>query len=93
MAKKIVITHDGKDYTLEFNRRTVRQMEANGFVVNTDKPMTMVLDLFHGAFAMHHRNIQRDKTEAHPTSCLTLRSNMLSQAAVWAATPQVTKFL
>ena len=64
MAKKIVITHDGKDYTLEFNRRTVRQMEANGFVVNTDKPMTMVLDLFHGAFAMHHRNIQRDKTEA-----------------------------
>lgn len=64
MAKKIVITHDGKDYTLEFNRKSVKQMEASGFVVNTDKPMTMVLDLFHGAFAMHHRNIQRDKTEA-----------------------------
>ena len=33
MAKTINFTYEGKDYTLEFTRRTIRQMEDEGFVV------------------------------------------------------------
>lgn len=63
MAKQIVVTYDNKDYTLEFNRRTIRSMEASGFKVDTDLPLTMILTLFHGAFQMHHRKVTQDFTE------------------------------
>lgn len=57
MAKQIVLTHKGVDYTLEFNRKTVRQMEANGFVIDKETPATMITELFKGAFLMHYRRI------------------------------------
>lgn len=63
MAKQIVITYNGSDYTLEFNRKVVRRMEEGGFVVNTDKPATMITELFRGAFQMHHRKISPDLVE------------------------------
>lgn len=63
MAKQICITYDGRDYTLEFNRKTVKQMESNGFEIDTGKPATMILDLFRGAFQMHHRRIQPELVE------------------------------
>lgn len=63
MAKKIIITYNDRDYTLEFNRRTVRQMEESGFRIDTDKPASMILDLFRGAFQMHHRNLRPDQVE------------------------------
>lgn len=63
MAKQIVITYMGNDYTLEFNRKTVRRMEESGFVVDTNKPATMITDLFKGAFMMHHRKISPDLVE------------------------------
>lgn len=58
MAKQIVITYEGVSYTLEFNRKTVRSMEDRGFVINTDKPATMIQDLFRGAFQMHHKRME-----------------------------------
>ena len=63
MAKQIVITYNDKDYTLEFNRRVVRNMEAAGFVVDTNKPASMITDLFRGAFQMHHRKISPELVE------------------------------
>lgn len=63
MAKKIIITYNDRDYTLEFNRKTVRQMEESGFKVDTDRPASMILDLFRGAFQMHHRAIRPDQVE------------------------------
>lgn len=63
MAKQIVLTYDNKDYTLEFNRKTVRRMEESGFVVDTNKPYTMITELFRGAFQMHHRNIRPELVE------------------------------
>jgi hypothetical protein len=62
MAKQLTFTYNGKDYTLGYTRRTVRQMEANGFVSAqiSDKPMTMLPDLFAGAFLMNHRFVTRD---------------------------------
>jgi hypothetical protein len=62
-AKQIVITYNDRDYTLEFNRRVVRNMEASGFVVDTNKPASMITDLFRGAFQMHHRKISPELVE------------------------------
>lgn len=63
MAKQIVITYKGNDYTLEFNRKTVKRMEESGFVVDTEKPATMITNLFRGAFQMHHKRISPDLVE------------------------------
>lgn len=63
MAKQIVIAYKGNDYTLEFNRKTVRRMEESGFVVDTNKPATMITDLFRGAFQMHHKRIDPNLVE------------------------------
>lgn len=66
MAKQIIVSHEGKDYTLEFTRRTVQQMEAEGFVAqDVDvKPMTILPSLFAGAFKAHHKWVKRDVIDA-----------------------------
>ena len=58
--KQIVFEWDGKEYTLEFNKKTVRDLERDGFVAGqvSDKPMTMFPMLLHGAFQMHHRKLK-----------------------------------
>lgn len=62
MAKQLTFTYDGKDYTLEFTRRTVAEMEKKGFIASdiTDKPMTNLPALFAGAFLAHHRFVKED---------------------------------
>lgn len=62
MAKQITFTYKGTDYTLEFTRRTVQDMEREGFVVDEvqSKPMSALPALFAGAFKAHHRFIKRD---------------------------------
>ena len=54
---------EGNSYTLEFNKRTVKAMERNGFKMDTDYPYTMVDDLFRGAFQMHHKGMMRERIE------------------------------
>ena len=62
MSKQITFSYNGKDYTLEFTRRTIRQMEETGFNIQeiSEKPMTMLPDFFAGAFRANHRNVSRD---------------------------------
>ena len=36
-------------------------MENNGFVLNLDRPNTMIDSLFYGAFQMYHKRIDREK--------------------------------
>ena len=62
MAKQLTFTYDGKDYTLEFTRRTVAEMEKKGFIASdiTDRPMTTLPALFAGAFLAHHRFVKED---------------------------------
>lgn len=57
MAKTITLTYKDATYTLEFTRRTVARLEANGFVLNEigDKPATMIPLLYEGAFLAHHK--------------------------------------
>ena len=64
-AKNIVLTYEDKKYTLEFNRKTIRAMERQGFVASKleDMPMSMIMHLFSGAFMMHHRNITENEVD------------------------------
>lgn len=63
MAKTINIDYKGKEYTLEFNRNSVKALERSGFNVSefTTKPVSTIEALFHGALKMHHPAISRDK--------------------------------
>lgn len=62
MAKQISFEYDGKQYTLEFTRKSIEIMERQGFNINdiADKPMTTLPALFAGAFIAHHRFVKRD---------------------------------
>lgn len=57
MAKQLKFMYGEKDYTLEFTRKTVTEMEKKGFVASEveNKPMTTLPALFEGAFLAHHR--------------------------------------
>ena len=57
MAKQLNFEHKGKEYTLEFTRESVKQMEREGFVAGdiVTKPMNTLPKLFAGAFKAHHR--------------------------------------
>ncbi len=62
MAKQILFEYEGKDYTLEFTRKSIETMEKRGFVVNDimTKPVSTLPTLFAGAFLAHHRFVKRD---------------------------------
>lgn len=57
MAKQLNFEFEGKEYTLEYTRESVKQMEREGFVANDilAKPMNTLPKLFAGAFKAHHR--------------------------------------
>lgn len=65
MAKQIRFEYEGTRYTLEFNRNVIRNMERRGFVVDDiqTKPMTVLPELFAGAFIMHHPYLKRDRID------------------------------
>ena len=62
---KINLTHNKTEYTLEFNRQSVKTMEGQGFRLDeiTNMPMTMIPMLFHGAFYKNHKGIKRNLVE------------------------------
>ncbi len=59
---KIAITHEKNTYELEFNRKSVRMMEGQGFNIDalTEQPVTMIPMLFYGAFSKNHTGIKRN---------------------------------
>ena len=62
MSKQLNFKYNGTEYTLEFTRKSVEQMEKEGFVADDlkSKPMTMLPTLFAGAFKAHHRYVKRE---------------------------------
>ena len=65
---KPIIIHDAEnqvDYTLEFNRESIRFAEQRGFDIDdvSKYPMTKIPELFYYAFRMHHKNVSREKTD------------------------------
>jgi DNA-binding IclR family transcriptional regulator len=62
MSKQLNFNYNGTAYTLEYTRRTVEQMEREGFVADDlkTKPLTMLPTLFAGAFKANHRYVKRE---------------------------------
>lgn len=82
MAKQLTFTFEGKEYTLEFTRRTVAEMEKKGFIASeiTDKPMTTLPALFAGAFLANHRFVKQDVIE-NIYSKLTNKESLIGKLA------------
>ena len=66
MAKQVSITYQGKEYCLEYTRKSVETMERNGFVASDiqNKPMTTLPALFAGAFIANHRFVKQEVVDA-----------------------------
>lgn len=62
MAKQIKFTINDKNYTLEYTRKSVEILEKQGFSIQdvTDKPMSVLPQLFAGAFLAHHKFEKRE---------------------------------
>jgi hypothetical protein len=56
---------DGREFTLEFNRKTVMKAEKAGLNLQEidSKPMTMVGIMFWAAFLYHHPWISQEQTD------------------------------
>jgi len=57
MAKRIEFDYEGKHWVMEYNARTVKEVQSSGFKTEdiSDKSLIMLPLLFRGAFLMHHR--------------------------------------
>ncbi len=82
MAKQLIFTFEDKEYTLEFNRRTIAEMEKKGFIASdiTDKPMTTLPALFAGAFLAHHKFVKQDVIDKIYTK-LTKKEDLIGKLA------------
>ena len=64
VPKSVVLTDaEGNEYTLQFNRKVVKQMQRNGFVLDFDRLYMCATDLIAGAFRMHHPWLKADDCE------------------------------
>jgi len=62
MAKQITFEFEGKEYVLEFTRKSIETMEKQGFIASeiVEKPVSTLPTLFAGAFLAHHRYVKRE---------------------------------
>lgn len=60
MVKQLKFSYQDKEYTLEFTRKTVAEMERKGFIADevSEKPMSTLPVLFGGAFLAHHKYVK-----------------------------------
>lgn len=91
MAKQLNFNFEGKEYTLEFTRRTVAEMEKKGFIASeiTDKPMSTLPALFAGAFLAHHRFVKEDMIDKI-YSKLTKKEDLIGKLAEMYNEPIMT---
>lgn len=82
MAKQLNFTFGNKEYTLEFTRRTVAEMEKKGFVATDveSKPMSTLPALFEGAFLAHHR-FEKKETIDKIFSIMTNKEALIGKLA------------
>lgn len=82
MAKTLEFTYKGKDYVLEYTRRSVQEMEKRGFVAaDADtKPMTVLPAMFEGAFLAHHR-FEKKEVIDEIFSKMTNKENLIAKLA------------
>lgn len=65
MSKKIEFNYNGKDYTLEYNRKSVAFIEEQGFQISelAKKPMLMLPLAFEGLFFKNHKYTKKAEIE------------------------------
>lgn len=82
MNKQLRFTYNGKEYCLEYTRKSVEQMEKSGFVVSDikDKPMTTLPTLFAGAFIANHRFVKQELID-EIYSKMTNKSELIGKLA------------
>ena len=82
MAKQLKFTYEDKEYTLEFTRRTIAEMEQRGFMASEveSKPMSMLPALFEGAFLAHHR-FEKKKVIDNIFEKLTNKEDLIGKLA------------
>lgn len=66
MAKQLRFTYEGREFCLEYTRKSVETMEKQGFVASEikEKPMTTLPALFAGAFLANHRFVKQELIDA-----------------------------
>lgn len=66
MIKQLRFTHEGKEYVLEYTRKSVERMESSGFIASeiNDKPMSTLPRLFAGAFIANHPYVSKTIVDA-----------------------------
>lgn len=82
MSKQLQFAYKGKEYTLEFTRRSVERMEREGFVASDmkDKPMTTLPAMFAGAFYAHHPFVKKELVDEIYTK-LTNKQELIGKLA------------
>ena len=65
MVKPIILKCKDTEYTLEFNRESVKFAEMHGFKIDnvTEFPMTYIPELFFYSFRMHHSNLAKNQVD------------------------------
>ena len=65
MTRRISFVYKDKKYVLEYTRSSIKEMERRGFVIEEvlKKPLSMLPDMFAGAFIANHRFIRRKEID------------------------------
>ena len=92
MGKHIKFEHNKKEYTLEYTRETIKQMEREGFVAGDvlTKPMSTLPKLFAGAFKAHHRFDIKQKQIDEIFELFTNKQALVEKLAEMYAEPMET---
>lgn len=92
MGKQINFKHNDKEYTLEYTRESVKQMEREGFVANdiVTKPMLTLPKLFAGAFKAHHKYDTKQKQIDEIFELFTNKQALIEKLAEMYAEPMET---
>ena len=93
MSKQLKFTYGEKQYCLEFTRKSIEQMEKNGFVISDieSKPMTILPALFAGAFIANHRFV-KPETINEIYSKMTNKGDLIGKLAEMYNEPIATLF-
>lgn len=71
MNTKINLTYKDVPYCLEYDRMSVKTLEANGFSIEKflEKPMSNIEMVFAGAFIKNHRKIKQELVDEIYSKC------------------------
>ncbi len=91
MSKQLNFTYQGKEYCLEYTRKSVEMLEKSGFVASDikDKPMTTLPALFAGAFLANHRFVKQEVID-EIFSKMTNKSELIGKLAEMYNEPIMT---